>query len=830
MTASAPPSASVVVVNFNGRDDLAACLKSVRDQAFAGRVELIVVDNGSTDGSRELLAEEFADVVLIANDSNVGFSPAVNQGAAVATGDYLALLNNDAVAHPSWLAEAVTFLEGHPRAACAASKILRDDRRTIDYAGGELSFYGHGFAKDNKALDPGGEQAPRQTLFASGGAMVVRRDVYEALGGFDDWYFAFFEDVDFGWRLWLAGHEVHYVPASVVYHRHHGTIERFGYPRERYLLERNALATIYKNYGEESLGKALPGSLVLALLRGLADDATTVPDYRIHGEAVDLDPITVSHQTGAHLAALRDWALHLDVLAEQRRAVQATRVVDDHVLFRLFEQALLPNEPHRDYLEAFANVVRAWGLREHFERPSTIMILTGDQVGRKMAGPAIRSWEMARLLSREHRVLLGAKLVTDPPPAPFEVFTSTPEAVVELLAEADVVVVQGFGLYHHPEIAESDVKLVVDIYDPFHLEALQLRKAEPAWERWATAKSDVEVLNHQLRRGDFFLCASEKQRDFWLGQMAAVERLNPATIADDTLRSLIDVAPFGMPSDPPVQTERAIRGGRWPITDDDLVLLWGGGIYNWFDPLSLIEAVAEIGKDDPGVKLFFLGAAHPNPDVPAMAMATQAHDLAERLGVKDTQVFFNTEWVAYEERQNYLLDADVGVSTHLPHIETAFSFRTRILDYIWAGLPVLATDGDSLSATIEQREIGLTVPPESVPALVAAIRKLREDADLRSRCAERSAALAQEMTWERALAPLLDYCRRPRPAPDRHRVATAVAAPPSRRDTLKRLAGYYRVAGGGQLRTHATKFVAFAREEGLRNALRRVRNFVDLRT
>src|SRR4029077_10583123 len=103
----------------------------------------------------------------------------------------------------------------------------------------------------------------------------------------------------------------------------------------------------------------------------------------------------------------------------------------------------------------------------------------------------------------------------------------------------------------------------------------------------------------------------------------------------------------------------------------------------WFDPLSLIKAVDLLTRSHSNIRLFFLGMQHPNPSVPEMQMAHRARELADELGLTAKNVFFNEKWVPYAERQNYLLDADVGVSTHFEHIETTFSFRTRILDYLW---------------------------------------------------------------------------------------------------------------------------------------------------
>jgi glycosyltransferase involved in cell wall biosynthesis len=314
------------------------------------------------------------------------------------------------------------------------------------------------------------------------------------------------------------------------------------------------------------------------------------------------------------------------------------------------------------------------------------------------------------------------------------------------------------------------------------------------------------------------VCASDKQRDFWLGQLTGVNRVNPATYDQDaSLRALIDVAPFGLPSVPPVKRQAVVKGVVDGIDADDFLLLWGGGIYNWFDPLTLIRAVGQVATDHPDVKLFFLGSAHPNPDVPEMRMASTAFRLAEELGLLDKHVFFNPGWVEYERRADYLLEADLGVSTHFEHIETAFSYRTRILDYLWASLPIVATEGDSLSRLVNEHALGLTVPAEDVDALADAIRRLRTDRDLYATCKAAVETLAPDMTWERALAPIVDFARRPRRAADR--VGKPLQYVNSQRLMVSRPATYY-----------ARRFVDYYRSVGPRMALTHVRNFVRLRT
>ncbi|HVF13753.1 MAG TPA: glycosyltransferase, partial [Acidimicrobiales bacterium] len=255
--------------------------------------------------------------------------------------------------------------------------------------------------------------------------------------------------------------------------------------------------------------------------------------------------------------------------------------------------------------------------------------------------------------------------------------------------------------------------------------------------------------------------------DFWLGQLAALGRVNPRTYdEDETLRSLLDIVPFGIPDEPPVRTRPAIKGVVPGIGPEDKVILWGGGIYNWFDPLTLLRAIDRLRPRHPEARLFFLGLTHPNPDIPTMRMAVDARRLSDSLGLTGTHVFFNEGWVDYDDRQNYLLDAHIGVSTHLDHVEAALSFRTRILDYLWASLPVVATRGDSLAGVIDQRGLGITVPPDDVDALVEALSTLLVDDGRRASCSANAAALVPELVWSRALAPLVEFCRNPRRAPD----------------------------------------------------------------
>ncbi|WP_341250365.1 glycosyltransferase [Euzebya pacifica] len=820
------PTVSVVVVNLNGRDLLAPCLTSlVRQTHESDRLEIILIDNASTDGSVEMVRKDFPEVRILVNDSNVGFAPAVNQGAEVANGEYLALLNNDAEADPNWIASAVAYLTSHEEVGCLGSLILRDDRETIDYAGGRMAFNGMGYA--NKVEQSAWENPnfAERTLFASGGAMVVPTQLFLDVGGFDESFFAFFEDVDFGWRLWVLGHEVHFVPSSKVFHRHHGTIKRFGYARERYLLERNALATIFKNYGDDLLARTLPSAVLLTLMRGLTDltERDGLPDFSIIEGAKNLDDedFPVPAITAAHLAAMRDFGRNISNLTAKRNAIQDKRERPDSEILPLFKETLRPNVNGREYLEVWNAVEKAFDLHEHLVHRTHVLIITGDTLSERMAGPAIRCFEMATVL---HDAGFEVTLASMSPPSVhsrgFHVtWTGAPGGINALLDVADIVIFQGFVMHAIPEIERFDGPVVVDIYDPFHLEGMSHRKHELEWQRYATHNSDTDVLNKQLQRGDFFVCASEKQRDFWLGQMSALKRINPATFdEDESLRSLIDIAPFGLPAGQPIKTEeRVLRGVVDGIEEDDFLLLWGGGIYNWFDPLTLIKAVGRVAEDHPDVKLWFMGSAHPNPDVPKMQMASSSYNLAVELGLLGKNVFFNDGWIDYTQRQNYLLEADVGVSTHYEHLETRYSFRTRILDYIWCELPMVATEGDTLSLLAKERGLGITVPPEDVEACADAIRRLRNDKELYQECVDNLAAIKPEMTWERAVEPIVEFCRSPRRAADTsHKRHDYIASNFTLADVVPERSPYY----------YAKRFIGTATAQGPKTALIHAKNII----
>jgi glycosyltransferase involved in cell wall biosynthesis len=372
-----------------------------------------------------------------------------------------------------------------------------------------------------------------------------------------------------------------------------------------------------------------------------------------------------------------------------------------------------------------------------------ILLVSNDRVGSSMAGPAIRYWELARELAKQFEVTLAVPVTTDLTPDGFEIVATRPRDsrhLTELALGANAVVAQELPLRTMARLARSPVRAIYDLYTPIRIELLALYRRKQLTQReLRNARHSSLAERAALATGNGFICASEKQRDLWLGALGQAGRLDSQRYrADPSFRGLIDVVPFGLdPASPRAQP--VLKGVLPGIGSDDRVLLWAGGIWNWFDPLTVIRAVAELDRKRTDVRLVFLGTRHPNPEIAEMTMTRDAVTLAEELGLRDRVVFFNEGWVPYDERGAYLLEADLGVSAHFDDIETRFAFRTRILDYFWAALPVVTTRGDALSDLVGARGLGRTVDFGDVDGWVRAIETLLDDGD-----AYRAAKLAIE--------------------------------------------------------------------------------------
>ena len=770
---------SVILVNFRGVDDTLEAINHLGAIDWpSDRLEIVVVENGSVDDSAARLRAAAPHVKLVVSKTNDGFAGGCNRGVEASSGEFIALLNNDARPDAQWIRAAVAKFEESDEIGAVASRVLDWDGNLVDYIGSAMTWYGMGYKPFTSEPIPKTPDVPQDVLFGTGSAMFVRRSVYEALGGFDERYFMFFEDVDLGWRLNLRGWRFAYEPASLAFHKHHASMSAFGSHAESYLLERNALFTLYKNLEQKALNEALPAAMALAIRRGVTRSELDSQSFDLRTGGGGTEPTqTVSKQELSAVFAIDQFTEHLPGLRSDRDKVQATRTVSDAMLWRLFGTVDAPILHDKKYLGGYENLVSAFNVTEP-ARGNRVLVITGDPIGKKLAGPAIRAWNMAEALAVENDVTLITLTGAEPMEAPFAIAHVRPgdDASFRPFEQwADVIVFQGHAMAVFDSLRDSAKILVVDIYDPMHLEQLEQGRELPA-AQWSQQVSDAtEVLNEQLQRGDFFLCASERQKMFWLGQLAALGRINPATYdGDPDLNGLISVVPFGLSSTPPAHEHDVLKGVRPGIAADDKVLLWSGGLYNWFDPKTLIRAVARVSERRDGVRLFFQGTKHPHPGVPEMAIVAESRSLAAELGVLDSSVFLNDSWVDYSERQNYLTEADAGVSTHFSHIETTFSFRTRILDYLWAELPMVVTAGDHFAELIAAERLGIVVKAEQVDELANALETILFDEEFIAEAKANIHRVRERYLWDSTLAPLVEFVRAAEHAKDNRGLASGV--------------------------------------------------------
>ena len=363
------PDASVVVVHHRGHERLFEALSAI-DAASRGRLsaEVVVVDNASGMPVAELL-RRFPTIRRITAPGNVGFAAGCRLGAEAARGRALVFVNDDAVADPDSLQLLVEALDrSDPDVVAVAGRLTDSTGERNDFFDGFLTFDGHAFQKEvGRPVGALPEAVPGEDrLFACGGLMAVRRGDFLASGGFDDDYFAYLEDVDFGWRQWIFGRRIVAEPRAVARHRGGATGKALGIFPRGYLFEKNAFATAYKNFDRDHFAALMPSVLAAFLVRisemlaarnpGAAElsrdpysEPRRSPTFlrRLFGIAaagepavrVD-DPLTI-----AHLKALLWIRRNQESLAAKRQAVQSRRRRSDAEIFARFPLRLVPTYP-----------------------------------------------------------------------------------------------------------------------------------------------------------------------------------------------------------------------------------------------------------------------------------------------------------------------------------------------------------------------------------------------------------------------------------------------------------------------------------------------------
>ncbi|MEW6238332.1 MAG: glycosyltransferase family 2 protein [Candidatus Omnitrophota bacterium] len=312
------PQINVFIPHHSNRKHLIPLFSSLLNMGLSSdQAEFILVDNGSADGSVDLVRRKFPLVKIHRFERNQGFAPALNQAVRAYDSEWACFLNNDVWVDPDWLPNLL-FAAEKTKSPCAASHILDWTGKKTQFAGGWINLFGKGFESSDIL-----SREPYEIFFPCGGAMLIRRDVFLEAGGFDDEYFMLYEDVDLGWRLRLFGHKIYLAPDAWVMHRGHASLKNEPYSRKAVFYERNSLATIYKNLSDASLCIAMPLALREAELRAHALGGAGSP-FRYSSDGL------------AMREALADFFRLLPHWKEKHAFVQSRRKCSDEEIFKRF--------------------------------------------------------------------------------------------------------------------------------------------------------------------------------------------------------------------------------------------------------------------------------------------------------------------------------------------------------------------------------------------------------------------------------------------------------------------------------------------------------------
>jgi len=308
---------AVVVINYNGKHYLRECFESLKNQTYSD-YDAHVIDNGSVDGSVEYVKEHFPWVKIIAFKENLGFAKAYNEAIKAVDADLVALLNNDTRVDRKWLQELINAIQEDKLIAAVGSKILLyDSPQLLNHAGAKITPIGGGFDIGLYRRDEKEYNIKKQVGAVCGAAMLVKKDLFIKIGGFDEDFFAYFEDVDFCWRTWLHGYRVSYIPTSVVFHKFGGSWGRSS-PKKVFLGEKNRLSSMIKNFELINLMRGLLLTIPLNVMKIIIYSRNRTPNMVLSIIKADL------------------WIFkNIRRIFYKRRITQRNRVVKDSSLFEL---------------------------------------------------------------------------------------------------------------------------------------------------------------------------------------------------------------------------------------------------------------------------------------------------------------------------------------------------------------------------------------------------------------------------------------------------------------------------------------------------------------
>jgi glycosyltransferase involved in cell wall biosynthesis len=311
----------------------------------------------------------------------------------------------------------------------------------------------------------------------------------------------------------------------------------------------------------------------------------------------------------------------------------------------------------------------------------------------------------------------------------------------------------------------KNIPIIVDLTTPISIEALIdfiKDNEKDNQERFFVEDGYIPTVM-SLLNGDYFICSSEAQKLFFLGMLNLIGRTTK-----DNLSSLIDVVPVIIPKETPKKPKKNYIRGKI-VKNDKKIILWPGSLFSWFDYETLIRCINEISLVRDDFALVFVGAL--NPSVPDLTQknAKEAEKMAKDLGILGECIFF-TDWLPHDDRAAMYLESDFCVITYYDSIETRLAYRTRIADCLWGRLPVICSEGTSLSDEIRNRKLGITIKTKDQEGLKAAIIKMLDSPKLLKQMSRNiDNAIKTDFNIESSIEKLDEFCRKPKLDPGKNK-------------------------------------------------------------
>ncbi|MEE8484003.1 MAG: glycosyltransferase family 4 protein [Nitrospinota bacterium] len=400
-------------------------------------------------------------------------------------------------------------------------------------------------------------------------------------------------------------------------------------------------------------------------------------------------------------------------------------------------------------------------------RRKRVAVFATEPVTEKVGGLGIRQLECARALSRRFDVRLLSTFAVGDHKEKFSVIELPdyrPHSVEAQVRWADVICTTRPDADFLRLVKTFKKPVAVDLFASLYFERLEdmrLRRMTP--EQTSIHYSGmIEDLRRHLSLGDFFICASERERDYYLGILTNLGKLRPEIYRKDKqFLSIIAVVPFGIPKAEPKRGQSIIRGKIPGVGKNDFLIVSSGSLWDWYDYETPIRAMARLKRSCPKVKLVYLGVKHP-----ALKRMPKAYkklvNLAEKHRVLGKNVFIHPEWIPYDRRERYLTEADAGLASFTDHIENRFAFRIRVVDYLWGNLPVITNPGNTLSEFIGQKGLGEVFPFGDDKVLAEKIKSLASRPGVLREIKKRIFKEKKAFHWESILKPLVNFCSKPR--------------------------------------------------------------------